>query len=71
MEISRGSQGCETRHYIKETQTDRSISFNSAHPKSVFKGILKGEVMRSFDNCSKGEDRQVEAERIKEKFLKK
>ena len=60
LEIVRKGEGCIIKHFVKQTQTDRIIYFNSAHPKSVFTGIIKGEVNRSLGNCTLNSDRRVE-----------
>ena len=70
VEITRLNNHCISRHYIKTTQSDRTVGFNSAHPRSVLKGIVKGEVKRSFENCTLNQHRITEANRIREKYLK-
>ena len=39
--IIRQDDGCSFRHFIKPTQTTRTLPYTSAHPKSVFKGRLR------------------------------
>ena len=61
--------GCFCRHYINPSQTCRTINYNSAHPKAVFKATLEGEIKRAFSHCSKACDLKVQQNRILEKYL--
>ena len=58
------------RHYVKVTQTDRTVNFNSAQPAHVKTAVLKNEVKRVYGNSSKEEDFQDEVPRIKAKYIK-
>ena len=62
--------GCYCRHYIKPSQTSRTINYRSAHPPGVFKAILEGEINRAFSHCSKSEDKKNQSNRILQKYLK-
>lgn len=42
----------DSRPHFKPTNKFQYLSFNSAHPKSVHKGLVKGEFTRMLRNCS-------------------
>ena len=67
--IERKLDCCICTHYIKASQTSRSLNFNSAHPPHVLKGILVGEVNRSLNLCSLAADIKKEKARIFQKYL--
>jgi hypothetical protein len=67
---SRQSQGALIiRHFIKPSQTNRCISFDSAHPKSMLVGLLRGEITRSMQHCSLNCDKEKNAARIMDKYV--
>ena len=68
LKVVRFEKECIFKHFIKSTQTTRTIHYTSAHPQSVKVAILNGEIQRSFDHCSRSRDRNIEGYRIKDKF---
>ena len=67
--ITAQTNGCKFGHFIKPTQTTRTVSYHSAHPKSVMRGVLWGEVNRSLTHCTEPFDRQLQMNRILDKYL--
>jgi len=56
-------------HFIKPSQTTRTINFSSAHAPNVHRAILMGEIKRSFAHCSTTTMKKRQAVRIKYKYL--
>ena len=50
--------------YRKPTHTGRCLSFDSHHPASVNRGIVRGFVNRAIKVCSDEESKKVEIEHI-------
>ena len=69
LEILRYPSKCEARHYIKPSQTNRVIPYDSAHPKSMLTAVLKGEVNRSLNLCTREKDKKIEIQRITNKYV--
>jgi hypothetical protein len=57
------------KHFYKETQTNRTIGFDSNHPLYIKKAIVSGEARRCKTHCSLDEDWENEKKRIKKKYV--
>ena len=59
-----------SKHYIKETQTERTIHYNSHQPQCVKWGVVKGEINRTIRRTNQKEEQNAETGRIVSKYVK-
>ena len=63
-----GASVLNISHFIKPTQTTRSIGYTSAQPKNVLHAIVKGECNRAFNHSQTTDQWEHQSLRILEKY---
>ena len=61
----------DIRTHVKKTETFQYLDRKSSHPKGVFKGFIKGEILRNIRNTNNKDDLQVLVEAFKNRLLKR
>ena len=69
LKLTKLSTGFIFNHFIKPTQTTRTIPYNSAHPPSTLRAIVISELTRSLNHCSTELGKNEQKCRIWNKYL--
>ena len=69
LELSIENGTLETNLYVKPTNAQLFLDYNSNHPQPCKEGIVHGEALRVIERCSKQEDEQTHLTNLKQKFL--
>lgn len=70
--ISKGAKGnLETKVYRKSTSTNSLLKWESCHPRSLVKGIPRGQFLRLRRNCSEVDIFRTQACDLKHRFIRR
>ena len=61
----------DIKTYIKPTETFQHLHRENSHPKNVFKGFIKGEILRYIRNTSSKTELRKQLEAFKHRLLKR